>query len=126
MTSNHGDTSLHDRMVLAIISDHEWFVVELGGRMRLEHLDAAKEVRLVLASRGRPTGVTGPIESFSPCLTRESSQAWLEEGAVHAEIQQERRANVSVPMVAPVCPVYPLLGDGRLAVRLIVFSQRCW
>ena len=40
-------------------------MVELGGRIRLEHLDAAGEVRLVLASGGRPKSVTGPIESLS-------------------------------------------------------------
>ena len=63
---SHGDTSLHERTFLAIIIDQEWFVVEPGGRIRLEHLDGAGEVRLVPTSGGRPTGVTGPIECFSP------------------------------------------------------------
>ena len=48
------------------------FVVEPGGCIRLEHLDAAD-------GGGGPSGVTRPIESFSPALTREQRQAWLEE-----------------------------------------------
>ena len=108
----HGDTSLLEGMLLVVISDQEWFVVEPGGRMRLKHLDATEEVRLVPASSGRPAGVTGSIESFGPAPTREQRQAWLEEGALHAEIELERRANVSFPMVAPVSSVLPLLGDG--------------
>ena len=66
---------------------------------------------LLLASGGRSTSVTGPNESFSPAPTREQRQAWLEEGALHAEIEFERRANVSVHMVAPVSSVLLLHGD---------------
>ena len=58
--------------------------VEPGGRIQLEHLDAAGEVWLVPASGGRPAGVAGP----------------------------NGRASVSVLMVAPVSSVLPLLGDG--------------
>ena len=57
----HGKTTRHERMLLAIVSDQEWLVVEPGGRKRLEHMDAADEVRLIPVSGGRPTGVIGPI-----------------------------------------------------------------
>ena len=109
---SHGDTSLHERMLLAISSDQEWFVVELGGR-----------IRLVPASGGRPTGVTGPIESFSPAPAREQRQAWPQEGALLAEIELGRRANVSVPVVAPVSSVLPLCAFHRVLSKKLLFEK---
>ena len=82
-------------MLLAIVRGQEWFVVEPSGRTRLEHMDAADEVRLIPVSGGRPTGVNGPIGSFNPAPTRELRQAWREEGTLHVGIELERRANVS-------------------------------
>ena len=97
------------RMLLAIVSDQEWFVVDHGERIRLEHTAAADEVRPLLLSAGRPTGVLGPMENFDPALTREQWQAWLEEGALHAEIELEWWANVCLPVIAPVSSVLLLL-----------------
>ena len=82
-------------MLLAIVSDQEWIVVEPDGRIRLENLDATGEVRLVPISGGRPTEVLGPTEYFDPAPTREQRQAWIEEGMLHAEIVLDRWANVS-------------------------------
>ena len=91
-----GKTTRHERTLLAIVSDQEWFVVERGGRIWSEHMDAADEVRLIPVSGERPTGVIGPIEIFDPAPTREQRQAWTEEGTLSAVIELERQANVSL------------------------------
>ena len=57
-------------MILAIVSDQEWFVVELDARIRLEHLDATDEVWLSRVLCGQPIGAFGPTGSFNPVPTR--------------------------------------------------------
>ena len=61
---HHGETTRHERMLLVIVSDQEWFVVEPGGRIRLKDMDAAEEARLIPVSGERLAGVISPMESF--------------------------------------------------------------
>ena len=67
-------------MLLAIISDQELFVVEPGGRIQLEQLDASEDVRLVPTSGGRPTGVSVPTESLVVLLRQNNGKRGLRKG----------------------------------------------
>ena len=62
-------------------------------------------------SRGSGGRFAGVRVSVQPVHEIEGKRG-LRKGALRAEIELERRANVSVPMVTPVSLVLPLLGDG--------------
>ena len=53
--------------------------------------------------------------------TREQRQAWIEEGALYVEIELERWANGSLPVVAPVSA-----WRWKLGVHLVVLHLRSW
>ena len=97
-------------------------MVELGGSIRLEHLEVGDEVRLVLASSGRPIGVIGPTESFCPAPTRDKGKRGFRK--VHC-------MRLSSSVVETFCSRGPAsvlcvasVRRWKLAVRLIVFDLR--
>ena len=108
-----GSDTWYERIALSIVTDFEWFVVQPDGRLLLVNLAAVAAVKLVPSGGGRPTGVRGAIESFVPAPTAAKRREWLEEGALRAEVELERRAKLPPSPAGSVpSPVLPTLSGG--------------
>ena len=84
----------HERMLLAVVADSEWFCVQPDGKILLLNLETMRGVRMVPAAGGRPPGLTGTVESFKEAPTDAQRRAWIEEGVLHAELELERRGAI--------------------------------
>ena len=92
-----GNGDWFERIAVSVVSDYEWFLVQPNGSMTLVNLAAASTVKLVPAAAGRPPNVLGTIHSFGIPPSTEQRKDWLEEGALRAEVELERRAKLPTP-----------------------------
>ena len=110
----HGGPVWHERMALAIVADPgEWIVISPSNKYKLENVSAVQDVRMAPAGGGRPSGVVGEIRAFARPPSVEERREWMEEGALHAEVELERRARGATD--APSARTNVLPGPDRYA-----------
>ena len=106
-----GNEKWFERIAVSVVTDYEWFLVQPGGHMMLINVAAVTAVKLVPAAAGRPPSVHRPINSFHPAPSTEQRKDWLEEGALRAELELERRAKVPTP-TADASKILPSIAGG--------------